>query len=102
MAVADAELELLDGLGLGVRVRTRVGVRGRGVHGVAAGRVRVYARRLQGGLQAARLEERLVLQNVERVEDVKVQPLGEDERVVEQVRQLGLAGEEVVAVGGAQ
>ena len=53
-------------------------------------------------LQAARLEEGVVLEHVERVEDVKVQPLGEDERVVEQVRQRGLVGEEVVAVGGAQ
>jgi adenosylmethionine-8-amino-7-oxononanoate aminotransferase len=48
------------------------------------------------------LEEGVVLEHVERVEDVKVQPLGEDERVVEQVRQRGLVGEEVVAVGGAQ
>ena len=48
------------------------------------------------------LEEGVVLQHVERVEDVEVQTLGEDERVVEQVGQLGLVGEEVVAVGGAQ
>ena len=53
-------------------------------------------------LQATRLEEGVVLEHVERVEDVKVQPLGEDERIVEQVRQRGLVGEEVVAVGGAQ
>ena len=100
------------------------------MHGVAAGRVRGVAGRmrvcaagcragcmLQGRLhaagqvagcragcrlQATRLEEGVVLEHVERVEDVKVQPLGEDERIVEQVRQRGLVGEEVVAVGGAQ
>ena len=76
-------------------------------------------RRLQCRLQAARLEEGatcpnpdpnpspnleegVVLEHVERVEDVEVEPLGEGERVVKQVSQRGLVGEEVVAVGGAQ
>ena len=48
------------------------------------------------------LEEGVVLEHVERVEDVEVEPLGEGERVVKQVSQRGLVGEEVVAVGGAQ
>ena len=67
------------------------------IHGVASPIHRVASCRV-----GARLEEGIVLEHVERVEDVEVQALGEDERVVEQVRQLGLAGEEVVAVGGAQ
>ena len=52
--------------------------------------------------QAARLEEAVILADLERVEDVEVEPLGEDERVVEQVRQRGRVGEEVPAVGFAQ
>ena len=117
MAVADAELELLGGLGLGVGARTRVrgwnlqagctGLLQAGCAGLQAGCLG-----LQGRLQAkgevagcsagCNLEEGVVLEHVERVEDVEVEPLGEDERVVEQVSQRGLVGEEVVAVGGAQ
>ena len=52
--------------------------------------------------RVAHLEEAVILADLERVEDVEVEPLGEDERVVEQVSQRGLVGEEVVAVGGAQ
>ena len=52
--------------------------------------------------RAARLEEGVILADLERVEDVELEPLGEDERVVEQVRQRGRVGEEVPAVGFAQ
>ena len=52
--------------------------------------------------RVAHLEEAVILADLERVEDVELEPLGEDERVVEQVGQRGLVGEEVVAVGGAQ
>ena len=57
-------------------------------------------RRLQCG--ELRLEEAVILADLERVEDVEVEPLGEDERVVEQVGQRGRVGEEVPAVGFAQ
>ena len=52
--------------------------------------------------RAVRLEEAVILADLERVEDVEFEPLGEDERVVEQVRQRGRVGEEVPAVGFAQ
>jgi len=72
----------------------------------------VWSRGLQGRLQAkgeiagcsvaSCLKEAVILADLERVEDVELEPLGEDERVVEQVRQRGRVVEEVPAVGFAQ
>ena len=54
--------------------------------GRAAGKQAAW--QVAGCAPLTRLEEGVALEHVERVEDVKLQPLGEDERVVEQVRQL--------------
>ena len=102
-------------MGVGGRTRVRgwnlqagcTGLLQAGCAGLQAG-----CRRLQGRLQAkgeiagcsvaSCLEEAVILADLERVEDVELEPLGEDERVVEQVRQRGRVGEEVPAVGFAQ